>query len=85
MIVQTSGLYIYIYIYIYTYISYHIHTNAYIHKYLFGGARSVMVTAYKMHMVTQVQISGEAVSISHSSNTLGKGMNPIILPPAMGK
>ena len=23
--------------------------------------------------------------ISHSINTLGKGMNPIILPPAMGK
>ena len=23
--------------------------------------------------------------ISHSTNTLGKGMNPIILPPAMGK
>ena len=24
-------------------------------------------------------------SISHSTNTLGKGMNPIILPPAMDK
>ena len=23
--------------------------------------------------------------ISHCTNTLGKGMNPIILPPAMGK
>ena len=23
--------------------------------------------------------------ISHSTNTLGKGMNPIILPPAIGK
>ena len=23
--------------------------------------------------------------ISHSADTLGKGMNPIILPPAMGK
>ena len=23
--------------------------------------------------------------ISHSTNTLGKGMNPIILPTAMGK
>ena len=23
--------------------------------------------------------------ISHSTNTLGKGMNQIILPPAMGK
>ena len=23
--------------------------------------------------------------ISHNTNTLGKGMNPIILPPVMGK
>ena len=23
--------------------------------------------------------------ISHSTNTLAKGMNPIVLPPAMGK
>ena len=27
----------------------------------------------------------ETVCISHSTNTLRKGMNPIILPPAMGK
>ena len=27
----------------------------------------------------------ETDSISRSTNTLGKGMNPIILPPAMGK
>ena len=25
------------------------------------------------------------IMISHSTNTLGKGMNPIILPPVMGK
>ena len=30
-------------------------------------------------------ILNEADCISHSTNTLGKGMNPIILPPAMGK
>ena len=29
--------------------------------------------------------SDEINCISHSTNTLGKGMNPIILPPAMGK
>ena len=28
---------------------------------------------------------GHQDSSSHSTNTLGKGMNPIILPPAMGK
>ena len=27
----------------------------------------------------------ETDCISHSTNTLGKQMNPIILPPAMGK
>ena len=27
----------------------------------------------------------ETDCISHNTNTLGKGMNPIILPPAMGK
>ncbi len=32
-----------------------------------------------------VQIQDEADCISHSTNTLGEGMNPIILPPAMGK
>ena len=43
------------------------------------GARGVMDT------VTRVQILDEADCISHSTNALGKGMNPIILPPAMGK
>ena len=34
---------------------------------------------------TRVQILDETDCISHCTNTLGKGMNPIILPPAMGK
>ena len=34
---------------------------------------------------TRVQILDEPDYISHSTNTLGKGMNPNILPPAMGK
>ena len=38
-----------------------------------NSARGVMV------------ILDETDCISHSTNTLGKGMNPIILPPAMGK
>ena len=33
----------------------------------------------------RVQILDETDCISHSTNTLGKGMNPIIFPPAMGK
>ena len=40
---------------------------------------------WRMDMVTQVQILDKAVCISHSANTLGKGMNLIILLPAMGK
>ena len=31
------------------------------------------------------QIQNEADCISHSTNTLRKGMNPIILPQVMGK
>ena len=36
-------------------------------------------------MTTRVQILDKTDCISHSTNTLGKGMNPIILSPAMGK
>ena len=36
----------------------------------------------EMDTATRVQILDETDCIS---NTLGKGMNPIILPPAMGK
>ena len=46
-----------------------------------GGARGVMV-------IVVGNGHGDSSSnpgISHSTNTLGKGMNPIILPPAMGK
>ena len=35
--------------------------------------------------VTGIQILDKLVGISHSINTLGKGMNPTILPPVMDK
>ena len=38
-----------------------------------------------MKLATRVLILDETVCILHSANTLGKGMNPIILSPAMGK
>ena len=38
-----------------------------------------------MDTATRVQNLDEADCISHSTNSLGKGMNPNILPPAMGK
>ncbi len=34
-----------------------------------------------MDTATRVQILDETDSISHSTNTLREGMNPIILPP----
>ena len=38
-----------------------------------------------MDTATRVQILDETDCISHWTNTLGKGMNPIILPLAMDK
>ena len=38
-----------------------------------------------MDTATRVQILDETDSISRTTNNLGKSMNPIILPPAMGK
>ena len=38
-----------------------------------------------MDTAKRIQTLDETDYISHSTNTLGKGMNPIILPPAMGK
>ena len=38
-----------------------------------------------MDPTTRVQILDETDCISHCTNTLGKGMNPIILPLVMGK
>ena len=38
-----------------------------------------------MDTVTRVQILEQVIYISLNANTLGKGMNPTILPPAMGK
>ena len=36
-------------------------------------------------MAIRVQILDEADCISHITNTIGKGINPIILSPAKGK
>ena len=48
------------------------------------GACGVMVIVVGNGHNDRVQILDEADCISHSTNTLGKGMNLIILPPAMG-
>ena len=38
-----------------------------------------------MNMATWIQILDEADCISHSTNTLGKDIDPIIFNPAMSK
>ena len=38
-----------------------------------------------MDTAIRVQILDKTDFIPQSTNTLGKGMNPIILPPAIGK
>ena len=43
------------------------------------------LSSQEMDTTKRVQILDETDCVSHSPNTLGKGMNPIILPPAMGK
>ena len=45
----------------------------------------VLTMVTDMDMVIQVQILDEVDCISHSTNTLGKGMNPVILLPVMSK
>ena len=53
---------------------------------IFGGARGVMVIVVRNghnDTTTRVRILDEIDCISHNTNTLG--MNPIILPPVMGK
>ena len=36
-----------------------------------------------MDTITRVQILNLADCVSHNSNTFGKDMNPIVLPPAL--
>ena len=48
-------------------------------------ARGVIIIVLEMDTATRVQILDEIDCISHSTNTLREGMNPIILPPAMGR
>ena len=43
------------------------------------------LSSQDMDTAIRVQFLDKTDCISHSSNTLGKGMNPIILPPAMDK
>ena len=53
---------------------------------IFGKVSVVLwLSSQDVDTTTRVQILDEPDYISHSTNTLGKGMNPKILPPAMDK
>ena len=51
----------------------------------YGGAHGVIVIVVRNGHGDTSSILDEIDCISHSTNTLGKGMNPIILLPYMGK
>ena len=72
---QTNKI-IYIYIYIYIYIGRC--------PWCKGGARDVIVIVVGNGHDDTTSNPGRDC-ITHSTNTLGKGMNPIILPPTMAK
>ena len=68
--------------------SFRSHLNHNFHTYNSSQIVAVPVVLWllsqELDTATRVQILDETDCISHNTNTLGKGMNPIILP-AMGK
>ena len=53
--------------------------------YLEGCPRGVMVKAMNCGIVVRKFVLQSRYYVHFRANTLGKGMNPLILPPAMGK
>ena len=50
-----------------------------------GCPRGVMVKAMNCRIVVREFVLQSRYYVHFRANTLGKGMNPLILPPAMGK
>ena len=50
-----------------------------------GCPRAVMVKAMNCGIVVREFVLQSRYYVHFRANTLGKGMNPLILPPAMGK
>ena len=46
------------------------------------GTHDIMVVVLEIDMATHVQILNEVICISFGINIIGKGMKPVILPPA---
>ena len=53
--------------------------------YTLGCPRGVMVKAMNCGIVVREFVLQSRYYVHFRANTLGKGMNPLILPPAMGK
>ena len=58
-----------------------------IYMYIYSMSMFVVkwLPSKEMNTVTQVQILDDTVCITDRANTLKIGINPIILPPAIGK
>ena len=54
-------------------------------KFRTGCPRGVMVKAMNCRIVVREFVLQSRYYVHFRANTLGKGMNPLILPPAMGK
>ena len=52
---------------------------------MLGCPRGVMVKAMNCGIVVREFVLQSRYYVHFRANTLGKGMNPLILPPAMGK
>ena len=52
---------------------------------ILGCPRGVMVKAMHCGIVVREFVPQSRYYVHFRANTLGKGMNPLILPPAMGK
>ena len=50
-----------------------------------GCPRGVMVKAMNCGIIVREFVLQSRYYVHFRANTLGKGMNPLILPPAMGK
>ena len=57
----------------------------YISQYILGCLRGVMVKAKNCGIVVREFVLLSRYYVHFQANTLGKGMNPLILPPAMDK
>ena len=55
------------------------------HMYIYGCPRGVMVKALNCGIVVREFVLQSRYYVHFRANTLGKGMNPLILPPAMDK